>query len=279
VAAGVKEDSMAYADLGEFRMFYTDEGDGPPILLVHGWTCDGSDWSWQIPAFRADHRVITVDLRGHGRSGVTEGGYSPINFAHDIAKLLEQIGTGPVVAMGHSLGGATVVALAVEHPELVRAVVPVDAGYGFGDGMGPVIEELLAGLASAACHDVATGFFKHFYPPACPPYLAVLHERRLRGMEPDVIAKTFTGLISGPGQFARRADSEAYLQRVKVPALAFRAGEQDPSGSAAWERAQFAHPQSKAVAWEGTGHFLHQERPAEFNAIVLAWMRDCLSVS
>lgn len=40
---------MPYSD---FTMFYTDEGQGPPVLLVHGWTCDASDWSWQIPALR-----------------------------------------------------------------------------------------------------------------------------------------------------------------------------------------------------------------------------------
>jgi pimeloyl-ACP methyl ester carboxylesterase len=121
---------MPYVDLGEFTMFYTDERDGPPVLCVHGWTCDGSDWSWQVPAFVPGHRVIAVDPRGHGRSTAPADGYGPLFFADDLAALLARLGTGPVVAMGHSMGGATVVALAVEHPELVRAVVSVTRPLG-----------------------------------------------------------------------------------------------------------------------------------------------------
>ena len=73
---------MAYADIGEVRLFFTDEGEGdPPILMVHGFSCDGHDWMWQIPHFAARHRVIVVDLRGHGRSSVPEDGYEPKQFA------------------------------------------------------------------------------------------------------------------------------------------------------------------------------------------------------
>ena len=46
-------DDVAYADIGEVRLFFTDEGEGdPPILMVHGFSCDGHDWMWQIPTSR-----------------------------------------------------------------------------------------------------------------------------------------------------------------------------------------------------------------------------------
>ena len=52
---------MAYADLGEVQLFFTDEGDGdPPILMVHGFSCDGHDWMWQIPHFAANHIVSAL---------------------------------------------------------------------------------------------------------------------------------------------------------------------------------------------------------------------------
>ena len=66
---------MAFADMGDVQLFLTDEGTGgPPMLFVHGYTCDSHDWSWQLPHFVAKHRVIVVDLRGHGRSSTPEGG-------------------------------------------------------------------------------------------------------------------------------------------------------------------------------------------------------------
>ena len=262
---------MPYAQVDHVRMFYTDEGSGSPIVLVHGWTCDGGDWSWQIPAFRARHRVITVDLRGHGRSEVSEAGYTPRQFAADVASLLNELGTGPVVAMGHSLGGQIVAAMAAEHPELVRAIVPVDAAFGWGEGSRAPLGALAAAMQGPDAATTAAGVFATFYPPACPPHLAVLHQRRLFGMAPEVIGKTFKGLVEGDGQWSWRERSEELASRVRVPALTFRGGG-DPTGTAAWERSVFVVPGSKAIAWEGSGHFLHQERPGEFNAVALAWM-------
>src|SRR5438067_938177 len=108
---------MAFADLADVRLFFTDDGSqDPPLLFVHGYSCDSHDWSWQLPHFAVRHRVIAVDLRGHGRSSAPEEGYEALTLVNDLAQLVEQLGCGPVVAIGHSLGGAIVSALAIEHP-------------------------------------------------------------------------------------------------------------------------------------------------------------------
>ena len=121
---------MAFADIGDVRLFFTDEGDGHPVLLfVHGYTCDSHDWSWQLPYFVASHRVIAVDLRGHGRSSAPEHGYGALDFASDLAGLLDTLKVERVVAFGHSMGGVVVSALAVEHPERVDGLVCVDPAY------------------------------------------------------------------------------------------------------------------------------------------------------
>jgi len=264
---------MAFADLGDVTLFYTDEGAGQPVLLVHGYTCDSHDWDYQIPALVEKYRVIAVDLRGHGHSSAPAEGYTPRGYANDLARLLKQLGTGPVVAAGHSMGGATVVALAVEHPELVRAVVPVDSAYGFAPEMSGMVTDLVAGLGSPAGHAVARGFFLNtFYPPSSPLHLRTHHARRLEAVPAHVLKKAFEGIASVPEQFAYTPQSEAYLAKVTCPALCFRAGNANPAAVADWERAQFKHPYSHAVAWEGSGHFLHQERPAEFNALLLQWL-------
>lgn len=85
-------------------------------MFVHGFSCDSHDWTWQIPYFVESHRVIAVDIRGHGRSSVPDGGYDDGVFANDLTNLLEHLGTGPVVAIGHSLGGVIVSTLSVERP-------------------------------------------------------------------------------------------------------------------------------------------------------------------
>ena len=264
---------MPFADLGDFTMFYTDEGAGPPVVLIHGYTCDGSDWSWQTPALKDKHRVITVDLRGHGHSTAPEGGYTIPQFAEDVASLLKRLETGPAVVMGHSMGGAVAAQMAATHPELVRATVSVDSALGMDPASRGMLEETLKAVKTPAGHDVVAGFFgSAFYPPASPPHLAALHARRLRALPHHVLAGALAALAVDETQVSLRPESEALLAKVKTPLLTFRAGNEDPSAVAAWERAQSTNPYSKAVAWEGTGHFLHQERPAEFNAIVEAWI-------
>jgi len=260
---------MAVAELGDVQLFYTDEGSGAPVLLVHGWSCDGADWSWQAPALvDAGYRVIVPDLRGFGRSSVPEGGYSPKGFAGDLARLIEKLACGPVVAIGHSMGGATVVALAVEHPALVKAIVPVDSAYGWGEDFRPLIAGLVDGIKAVGVAAADT-VFDSFYTPASPPQLKAWHKRRAAGVPTQVLWKAFEGMAA---DFGFMVDAQPYLCRVSVPALVFRAGRSDPLAVAQWEKSVFGHPASRAVAWEGTGHFLHQERPAEFNLILLEWL-------
>ncbi len=265
---------MAFADVNGARLFYTDEGAGKPVVLVHGYTCDSHDWSYQIPALlEAGYRVIALDLRGHGKSSVPESGYTPRGYAADVAGLLKTLDAAPAVAVGHSMGGATVVALAVEHPASVRAIVPVDSAYGMALESAGTLVELTAGLSGPQAHAVAKQFFLgSFYPPASPPHLRTHHARRLEGVDALTLREAFKGMFEPADSFALKPASERYLAQVASPALAFRAGNQDPMTVAQWERSCFKHPYSKAVGWEGTGHFLHQERPAEFNAILLAWL-------
>ena len=265
---------MPYSEQGEATIFYTDEGSGPPVLLVHGWTCDSHDWQFQLPALLgAGYRVIAADLRGHGRSSVPASGYTPRGFAADLAGLLRERNAPPAVVAGHSLGGAVAVAMAVEHPERVRAIVPVDSAFGMDPAsITPFRDTLLPALGAPGGHDAALAMFDGFYTPATPPNLPAWHRRRMQGMPLHVLQGAIAGLVDVPEQFSILPQSEAYLSSVSCPALSFRAGRQDPASVAQWERSCFLHPASRAVGWEGTGHWLHQERPAEFNAILLEWL-------
>jgi pimeloyl-ACP methyl ester carboxylesterase len=259
---------VPFAELGDVRLFYTDEGLGdPPILFVHGFSCDSHDWTWQLPHFVADHRVLAVDIRGHGRSSAPSDGYDPIQFAADLAALIDQLGVPPVVAIGHSLGGVIVSALAVEHPDRVQAVVSVDPGYLVPDEAG----ELLAGMVALTGSDPVQAFdmlLGSTYGPGSSPALTMWHRRRVAGMSPEVLSKTLGSLMRTPDGMAFLSVSEPYLRRRSCPVLAFYA---DP-GRAAIEASLFEEKKSKVVSWEGAGHWLHQERPAEFNAIVESWL-------
>lgn len=112
----------------ELTLHYEDDGDpgAPPILVLHGITQSSATWAWLVPHLAADHRVVRLDFRGHGRSGRTPGAYAFPGYIADATAVIEQVLGGPAVVVGHSLGGGTAAGLAQTRPDLVRGVVLED---------------------------------------------------------------------------------------------------------------------------------------------------------
>ncbi len=260
---------MPFADIRGARLFFTDDGEAEsPVVFVHGFSCDSHDWSWQLPHFTLTHRVIAVDLRGHGRSSAPESGYELLSLAADVAEVVELVGCGPVTAIGHSLGGAIVATLAVERPDLVRAVVAIDPGHLLPDALASMLAGAMTAYESEDPGLTAKNFFDQAsHVPATPPALATWHNRRAEGLSGEVARQTLSGLIGGPSPFALRANSEPYLRRIGCPILSFF---MDPIRCSIADEV-FAPP-SKSVCFEGSGHWLHQERPTEVNWIIDTWL-------
>src|SRR3546814_15435277 len=104
------------------KLFYTEAGNGKNVMLLHGWTCDSHDWSWQLPALESKYRVVAVDLRGHGRSEVMGAGqYTPDHYLADIEALIATKYPGQrFIVGGTSMCGQTTGRLAA------RPLTPAD---------------------------------------------------------------------------------------------------------------------------------------------------------
>src|SRR5262249_23640100 len=109
------------------KLVYEARGSGKPaFVFVHGWTCNRSFFAPQAKHFAKRHRVVSLDLRGHGDSDKPQGPYPISAYVDDIAHLITTLRLGKVVAVGHSMGGITVLELGAAHPDKVAAVVMVD---------------------------------------------------------------------------------------------------------------------------------------------------------
>jgi pimeloyl-ACP methyl ester carboxylesterase len=99
-----------------------DEPDAPTVVMVHGWTCDLDTWHYQRLALRGRARLVLVDLRSHGASGRARAVHSTLpDLADDLARVIDEVApTGPLVLVGHSMGGMTVMQLAADDPGLVK---------------------------------------------------------------------------------------------------------------------------------------------------------------
>jgi pimeloyl-ACP methyl ester carboxylesterase len=120
---------MPYAELPGVRLHYADEGgdegSGVPVVLLHGIGASIRDWDFQIPALSKRQRVIAPDLRGFGLSEKA-GDYRVATFAADVWALLDRLGVVRFNLVGHSMGGAVALQMAVDRPERIERLVAAD---------------------------------------------------------------------------------------------------------------------------------------------------------
>ncbi|WP_033294008.1 alpha/beta fold hydrolase [Amycolatopsis jejuensis] len=262
---------MPYVDTEGAELFYTDEGQGPrTLLLMHGWGVDSNDWVWLIPLLAGKYRVVACDLRGHGHSSVPDH-YGWECMVADMVDLIRHLGGGPVVPVGHSLGGALAASMAVEHPGLVDAMVAVDPAYGHAPEYVAVLEagrakwrqspgegqRLLLDQMTAAGTTLAT-----------PGFLPTFNSRRIQSMPAEMVWKPYEGLADAPSGVFHRDPATEYLKRRQAPVLSVHS----LPGKAAWEKETFGNPYSKALEWEGSGHTIQIERHRELAQVMIGWL-------
>jgi 3-oxoadipate enol-lactonase len=121
---------MPSRQFGKIRLYYEIDGQGEPVLFLHGLGSSARDWVHQASVFAAQYRVVIPELRGHGRSDKPPGPYSMALFANDIAALIRALRIAPVHVVGLSLGGFVACQLVVDHRDLVRSLVLVNSAPG-----------------------------------------------------------------------------------------------------------------------------------------------------
>jgi pimeloyl-ACP methyl ester carboxylesterase len=130
---------MAYLTIDGMQMYYTEHGtpDGPPLVLLHGFTANGDFWVNQLAAFGAHYRLLVPDVRGHGRTDNPDG-LAAINnrqFARDIIALCRTLGVERAAFCGESSGAIIQLSLALYAPDLVAACILVGGSHYFGDAI------------------------------------------------------------------------------------------------------------------------------------------------
>jgi pimeloyl-ACP methyl ester carboxylesterase len=121
--AGVRH---RHVDLADVRLHVAEAGEGPPLVLLHGWPQHWWCWRHLMPPLAQSYRVIAPDLRGFGWSEAPPGDYSKATFANDIVALLDAEGLDRVRLLAHDWGAFSSFLLALEHPERVERLVALD---------------------------------------------------------------------------------------------------------------------------------------------------------
>jgi pimeloyl-ACP methyl ester carboxylesterase len=242
-----------------------DEGprDAPPIVLLHCYTCSINWWEHLIPLLDRDHRVIAIDLLGHGGSEKPRSGYSIEDQAQLVAGVLGRLGVRNAIVVGHSLGGAVAVALAEQSPELVAGVTIIDTepdtSYGSLDLLAravyvPVLGEGLWRVKNS--WTIRKGLEQAFAPGHDVPDQYV----------DDVKRMTYTSYDHSHSAFDSYVDESALddrLRRLDLPLLVVF-GAEDQIVDAREALSAYADvPGAETALVQGSGHSPNVEKPLQ----------------
>lgn len=235
---------------------YVEGGSGPlTLVFVHGWTCDHSYWDEQLPVFARDYRVLALDLAGHGDSALGRAHYSMKSFGADVAAVAE--GDGPVVLVGHSMGGPVILQAALLLGDRVRGLVAVDT---LRDVTPPIVSEteLQARLAPLEEDYAATAgqFLSSMFLETSNPQLQ-------RKITEDMLATDRTvGVDAILGML--RTDVGAALDVIDAPLVLINSSYRPTNLAAVKNR----HPDTTLTIMDGVGHFVMLEDPENFNILL-----------
>jgi len=98
----------------------------PALLFVHGFCCDQTYWEAQVPYFATQYKVVTIDLAGHGDSGIDRRIWNSVAFGNDVVSVIKKLNLKKVILVGHSMGGGVIAEAACQIPERVIALVGAD---------------------------------------------------------------------------------------------------------------------------------------------------------
>jgi pimeloyl-ACP methyl ester carboxylesterase len=274
-AAGVTEPGGKILDLTGGDLEVVEEGprSGSPIVLIHCFTCAINYWNKMIPALARQHRVIAIDLLGHGGSEKPRSGYSVSNQADLIAQALAKLGVSDAEVVGHSLGGAVAVALAQQSPALVNRVFIVDTPPTHEDGdLGLVAKLGFAPVIGEAFWRIKPDFaVRKGLEVAFAPGFKVPDE-----FVEDVDRMTFSAYDDSPTAFDDYTKEESLDRRMKEtgkPLMVIMGAEEqiidEPAKRLAEYRATVPGTTVKLIS--GAGHSPNVEKPGETAALVLGF--------
>lgn len=258
---------------GDIQVVDRGPRSAPPILLVHCFSCAINWWDRMMPRLDRTHRVIAVDLLGHGGSEKPASGYTIPNQADLVAEALARLGARDVEAIGHSLGGSVVTALAERSPQLVERVVIIDTP--------PTHHEASLGLIANAA----------FLPVIGPALWRIKPDFSVRkGLEvafapgfdvpdefvEDVNRMTYTSYHDSPSGSDDYSKEEGLDRRMKAtgkPLMVLMGAEEQIVDEPAARLAEYrrTYPGTVTKLIQGAGHSPNVEKPAETAALVLAF--------
>jgi 2-succinyl-6-hydroxy-2,4-cyclohexadiene-1-carboxylate synthase len=271
-------------DVGDgLRLHMTIAGEGPPLVLLHGFTGSAEAWAPVWAPLGARCTTIAVDLPGHGRSSAPDDPrrYAQPHFADDLERVLQALGLQRVAVLGYSMGGRAALHFALRHRASVAALLLESTSPGIADD-GERHERAAADIALAAAieRDGIAAFVERW--EALPLWasqraLSDSERARLRAQRRENHPRGLANSLRGAGA-AAESSLASHLSALGMPALLV-AGALDTKYVAIGQELERLLPNARLAIIPDAGHAVHLERPAELATVVTGFLRGISYVS
>ncbi len=237
----------------QIRYAVTGAGE-PTLVFVHCWTGDRGFWDAQVARFAPAHRVVTLDLAGHGESGRNRRAWAIAAFADDVRAVIERLDLARVILIGHSMGGPVILEAARGLPGRVVGLIPVDTLRNVEQPWPPAqMDAVLAGFRGDFAGSASRFMRERLFAPSTDSRLVERLVARAAAASPAMAIAAI--------ESTWRYDSAAASREVRVPIVAINTDLQ-PTDVAANRRHA---PQFEAAIMKGVGHYPMLEAPERFN--------------
>jgi pimeloyl-ACP methyl ester carboxylesterase len=265
---------MPKVRVGDIDMYYEVQGEGQPLLLIHGLTLDHLSWSFQFHAFSEKYKVVAFDNRGVGRTDAPDKPYTTEMMADDVAGLLDVLEIQKAHVLGLSLGGMIAQEFALKYPQRVdRLVLAATAARPAKNAQrsSHIIDTLLrmvkagVGLEERTRMFMVWSFTPKFFED---PKQAQIMVNLVTSSPHPQTSEGLAGQISA----AEQHDSYERLGDIKSPTLVLAARDDLLLPARLSEELAEGINGSKLVVIEGAAHLFCIQHPGEFNQAVLDFL-------
>jgi pimeloyl-ACP methyl ester carboxylesterase len=274
-----------YVDTGEVRLHAVTGGEGPPLLLVHGWPQTWYAWRMVMPTLARDFSVVAVDQRGIGLSGKPQDGYDTGTLASDLVALMETLGHQRFALYGTDVGMPIAYALAADHPDRVDRLAVSEAPLpGISPSpplfLPPGLNERLWHLAFNQLPQVneqlVTGrediFFGAEFDASAGtnklPSDAVRYYIDTLASDPGHLRGSFGFYRAIPTSSAQ--NQKRKTQRLTIPVLAI--GGEESSGEGVGNTMKLVADDVQTVVLAGSGHWVAEQAPDQLLAALTTFL-------
>ena len=258
---------------GTVETAWNRQGEGPPVVLIHGFGLNRAIWQWQLPALTPHFSVLTYDLLGHGESAPPAGTPDLAMFAGQLLRLMDGRGIERAAVVGFSLGGMIARRFALDHPDRLSALAILHSPH---DRSPAEREAVRARVRQTEEHGPVANV---------EPALERWFTRRFRAEAPEAITLVRTWITSNDPavytqiyQVLAEGDAEISegLERIACPTLVMT-GSDDPGNTPAMAEAMARLiPGARLAILPGLRHMALAEAPAAVGRPLLAFLREAL---